>query len=106
MNPEHLYNTTATRYIWTASDPDTYGSSPTYTEGDSFSCFFDRDAGSRTITNQKDTPEGTHYINFSSSVTLTVKDEVEIASQRYEIIYVDNPANRNEFNEAILRIRE
>lgn len=106
MSPEKFYNTSATRYIWTPSDPDTYASSPTYTVGDTFSCFLDRDSGNKTITNQKDTPEGTHYVNCSSSVTLTNKDRLVIENETYEIISVDNPAGRDEFQEVILRIRE
>jgi hypothetical protein len=106
MNPEHLYNKTATPYRWTASNPDVYGSSPTYTQGDSFDCFLDQDSGTRTISNQKDTPEGTHYLNFPFSVTLSVKDKLEIDSETYEVVFVDDPAGRGEFQEARLRIRK
>jgi hypothetical protein len=105
MNPEHLYNTTATPYTWTASDPDTYGSSPTYTEGTPFSCAFDKDSGTETMTNQKESITATHYINCSVSVSLSEKDRVVIDSETYEVISTDNPMGRNDFQEILLRKR-
>lgn len=106
MNREKFYKTTATPYTWTASDPDTYGSEETYTEGDSFLCAFDQDSGSKNLVNQKETEGMTHYLECPLSVTLTTKDRVLINSNYYDILNIDNPMDMSVCQEVSLRLRK
>lgn len=106
MNPSKWYNTTATKYTWSASNPDVYGSEPTYTVGASFKCAFDQDSGEKSVVNKKETEGMTHYIQCSTSVSLTTKDQILIGSDYYDILNIDNPMNMNVCQEVSLRLRK
>ena len=106
MNREKWYNTTATIYTFAVSDPEEYGSEPTYTKGSEFSCAFDQNSGDKTLVNRKETEGMTHYLECSMSVSLTTKDRVLIGSDYYDILNIDNPMNMNVCQEVSLRLRK
>ena len=106
MNREKFYTMTATRYVWTAADPGTYGDSPSYTVGDEFQCIIDQLSGTENIVNQKEIAESTHYMECAYSVTLDIKDRVVCDSRTYEITSIDDPMNMKICWEVLLKERK
>lgn len=106
MDRSKYYTMTATRYVWTAANPAVYGTSPSYTEGDPFSCIIDKISGNESIVNQKEIAESTHYMECDYSVTLTEKDRIVCDGITYEITSIDNPMNMNICWEVLLKERK
>jgi hypothetical protein len=106
MDRSKWYTMTAIRYTWIASDPNTYGSSPTYTEGDSFPCIIDQLSQNESLSNQKEIAESTHYLECPYSVTLDIKDRIICEGITYDITAIDNPMNMDVCWEILLKERK